>query len=317
MKCNSILFYILLILSACTKEKEKSDNNTSDQNEELIPNYSRFDIVSNNDLYTLNDSNIISKRHEEVSGIINGRKNPNLVYVHEDSGNNATLYAYDKKGVFKGNFSLTGINNKDWEDIAIGPGPLEGETYIYIADLGDNSAVRSSVLIYRFPEPKLSNEDLASDFQKNISNFEIINFQYPDGPRDAETLLIDAITKELIIVSKREPYVHVYSLPFPQKMNEMNEAIFHGKLPLKKIIAGDISPDNSQLLLKDEGAIYLWNINNEGPINTIFNNTPQKITYIPEVQGEAICWEGDGKGYFTISETDKRADPILYHYRLR
>lgn len=310
---------ILLTLSTLACNKDDVDNEgTSDQKHELEPSYTRFDIVVKSDRYELHSANIISRELDEISGIVNGRKNTSLVYVHEDSGNSASVYAYDKYGVFKGLFSLVGVNNKDWEDIAIGPGPIEGETYIYVADFGDNAAVRASVIIYRFPEPQLNENDFTSEFQKNITNFDIIEYQYPDGSRDAEALMLDTETKDLIIVTKREPFVHVYALPFPQKTDAVNKAIFYGNLPLKRIVAGDISPDNTQLLLKDYGAIYLWNIEENGPIRTMFNTIPEKVEYSPEVQGEALGWEHDGNGYFTISETDGgRAKPILYNYKIK
>ncbi len=312
-----ILSILLFTLLACNND-DPIDVEANNQIEVLTPSYTRFDIQSEIDLFDLIDTNRISKVLQEVSGIVNGRKNTDVVYMHEDSGNSANVFVYDKKGNFKGIFSLVGINNRDWEDIAIGVGPIEGETYIYVADFGDNSAVRSSVRIYRFVEPELSIDDLASEFQKDISDYDIIEYQYPDGPRDAETLMLDALSKDLIIVTKREPFVHVYTLAYPQNLEVMNEAVFYGQLPLKRIVAGDISPDNTQLLLKDAGAIYLWNIEEDGPIKTMFNTIPERVKYIPEVQGEAVGWEHDGKGYFTISETDGgRAEPILYHYRLK
>ena len=43
--------------------------------------------------------------------------------------------------------------NRDWEDIALGNGPVAGTNYIYLADIGDNSIDSSQYYIYRFAEP--------------------------------------------------------------------------------------------------------------------------------------------------------------------
>ncbi len=34
---------------------------------------------------------------------------------------------------------IQGGDNCDWEDLAVGPGPIPGQSYIYIGDIGGNS----------------------------------------------------------------------------------------------------------------------------------------------------------------------------------
>lgn len=306
------IFIGLCIFFSCVKPKKIED--VEEEDTVLSPSYSRFDITDN-DEYELYQDNILSFKLNEASGVVSGRKNPDWVYIHEDSGNGNVVFVYDKSGNYKGYFALTGINNRDWEDIAIGPGPIEGETYIYVADFGDNNAGRSFVRILRFIEPKMdpSKNNL---FTLSITDVDVLSYKYPDGPRDAEALLLDPLTKDLMIVTKREPRSHVYTLPYPQSTTTVTTAIFHGTLPFRRVLAGDISPDGKQLLLKDDGAIYRWFIEENNPVQTLFNQVPERLIYIPEVQGEAVGWDNDGKGYFTITEVDKHlVDPILYHYR--
>ncbi len=150
-------------------------------------------------------------------------------------------------------------------------------------------------------------------FTKNISDFDIIDYKYPDGARDAETLMLDVHSKDLIIVSKRDPQVRVYTLPYPQKVGEMMTADFRGFLPLKRMLAGDISADNSEILMKDDGTIYHWNTEDNDPVKTLFKQKPTKVSYIPEEQGEAVGW--DKNGYFTISESRSSVHPTLYYYQ--
>ena len=66
----------------------------------------------------------------------------------------------------------------DWEDIAI-----DGKT-IYIGDIGDNAAVRPSIVVYRVTEPALTAKSV------NATTFTL---RYPDGPHDAEALMVDPL----------------------------------------------------------------------------------------------------------------------------
>ena len=318
MKNPSFLVLLLLFgvaIGSCKKEQEPTVPIVEvDAYPVLEAEYTRFDVQDNTD-FSLYDSNIIDYDLKEISGLVTGRKNQDVVYVHEDSSNRNVVFVYTKEAVHLGNIVLFGTTNRDWEDIAIGPGPIEGVNYIYVADFGDNNSVREWVRIHRFPEPDLPASD-GEPFEIIVDDYETIKYQYPDGPRDAETLLLDPFTKDLFVVTKREVFVHVYQLPYPQANEGYSEIHFRGQLPLKTLVGGDISQDGQQILIKSYGTIYHWNVEDENPVNTLFSQTPTSVEYIPEVQGESVGWTSDGLGYFTITETDKHeAEPILYYYR--
>jgi hypothetical protein len=279
------------------------------------PQYNRFDPEECH-VFALFNQNIITKNLIEVSGIVSGRKNKNVVYMHEDSGNRNVVFVFDTTGVFLGEIILVGVQNRDWEDIAIGPGPKPGINYIYVGDIGDNRSGRPHLFIHRFEEPSFTIDE-NNPFRIEVDEFNTIKYEYPDGPRDAETLMIDPKTKDLIIVTKREVNVHVYQLPYPQRTDGNNATIFfRGKLPFRTIVGGDISPDGNEILIKDYGAIYHWVNEIDDPIATMFEQIPNSVEYVPEVQGESVGWTWRGDGYFTITETEKiNADPILYHYK--
>src|SRR6185503_17529847 len=98
---------------------------------------------------------ITAKNLAEVSGITPSRSAPGGWWVHNDSGDQARLYALDASGKLLGTFNVTGAKNRDWEDIASGPG-LDGAPALYIADIGDNESKRDDLVIYRVKEPDLS-----------------------------------------------------------------------------------------------------------------------------------------------------------------
>ncbi len=300
----------LLLFLGCRKE----DSLKAPKPEVLEAVYSRKDVEDYHS-FSLFRENILTVALPEASGIVSGRKNNYAVYIHEDSGNRPVVFVYDTLGNYLGDIVLVGATNRDWEDIAIGPGPVDGETYIYVGDIGDNKSAREYLTIYRFAEPTISSANKKSGFRIEISEFSTIKFRYPDGARDAETLLIDPATKDFIVITKREVNVHVYQLPYPHSTNGFTNIYFRGQLPLKTIVGGDISPNGKELLLKNYGEVYHWYVNGD-VVRTLFDDSPVTIEYIPEVKGEAIGWTSTGDGYFTTTETEKHAaDPILYHYK--
>ncbi len=99
----------------------------------------------------------------ESSGIAASRKNANVLWTHNDSGNAAQVFPMTAAGTNLGTYTISGASNTDWEDIAIGPGPTAGAEYLYVGDIGDNNGVRSNVSVYRVPEPVVSSAVAGDD----------------------------------------------------------------------------------------------------------------------------------------------------------
>ena len=54
------------------------------------------------------------------------------------------------------------------------------------------------------------------------------------------------------------------------------------------------------------------------PLHEALTAEPIPLPYLPEPQGEAICWKADGGGYYTVSEEHDDIPAHLYFYpRLR
>src|SRR6185295_4584513 len=81
---------------------------------------------------------IKEKSITESSGLAASRTAPGAYWTHNDSGDGPFIYAFDTRGNMLGIFRVTGANNRDWEDIATGPGPRPNHSYLYIGDTGDN-----------------------------------------------------------------------------------------------------------------------------------------------------------------------------------
>ena len=251
---------------------------------------------------------------DEASGLVQSRSNPFYFWSHNDSGGDPTLYLISRGGADSGRYELGGAANIDWEDMAIGPGPTDGVNYLFAGDIGDNSAVRSNLTIYRVPEPDVSQTGSVNlPANATLSNVEAIRFVYEDGARDAEALFVDPSTKDIYIISKREPSVILYRLPFPQSTSEQNTAERVMVLPFTFITAADISPSGNEILIKNYQNVYLWQKTGNQTIQQLLATEPSRLNYTPEPQGEAIAWAVDESGYFTISESD--GDPVaIFRY---
>jgi hypothetical protein len=254
---------------------------------------------------------------DEISGIAASGINPGMYYVHNDSGDTSRFFAILPSGKVKSIIYFKGDPRQkygvhDCEDIAVGPGPVKGKSYVYMGDIGDNNAVYKHITVYRIEEKTAWAKD-------TIANEESapIHLKYPDGPKDAETLMIDPIEKLIYIVSKREDSVTVYTSPLLYKPNSRAvltkrcKLYFPGIKLFKWITAGDISKDGQQVLIKSYTKVYYWKREGNEPIWKTIQKKPRILPYLQEKQGEAIGFTPDGKGYYTTSEGVY--SPIYYY----
>jgi hypothetical protein len=251
---------------------------------------------------------------KEASGIAASRANPGVLWVHNDSGDKNRIFAMDLKGKNLGEFYLQNCESRDWEDIAIGPGPVDGKSYIYVGDIGDNDAKHKIKYVYRFIEPEL----LPGESPKNhmVQNIDILRFQYPDEKRDAEALMVDPLTKDFFIVSKRDMNVKVFQARYPQPLDSVSTLRCIDTLNLAMIVAADISPSGSEIIMKNYHKIYYWKRLPGESIKKAISHKPKELPYVKELQGEAVTWDSKGEGYFTISEEDGEPCHLYFYPRI-
>ncbi len=264
----------------------------------------------------------------ESSGLVASRMNDGVFWTMNDSGDDAVLYALNAEGQHLGVYSLDGITNRDWEDIAIGGGP-DYQQYLYVGDIGDNGNQYETKYIYRVIEPIVSPSQ--PPVTETITGIDTIAFQYPDGEHDAETLMHDPLTNDLYIVSKRwvdfpGGVDYLYRAPYPQSTDEIIILEYLGELDYEPsqvpfseeyagATAGDISPIGDEILIKTYSDVYYWKREQNQSIGEALQNNYFTVEYMVEPQGEAICWSTDGNGYFTISEEPTSFFPAhLYYY---
>ncbi len=138
----------------------------------------------------------------EASGLIHSRRNSSILWSVEDSGNGADLLAHTTSGASRGWFRLVGVANTDFEDLGYYFDAGTGTRYIYVADIGDNGDARGFVSVFRFAEPAVTGT--GNGFRGTIAtaNIQEMRVRYPGGARDAETLMVDPNTGDVVIASK-------------------------------------------------------------------------------------------------------------------
>lgn len=247
----------------------------------------------------------------EISGMAASRANPGLFWVHNDSGDEPRIFLINQDLKILLTCNLEGATNRDWEDIAIGPGPVEGKTYLYIGDIGDNNGEDRYKYIYVLEEPVLDgNQDVI-----NITAFKKITFELEGKRKDTETLLLDPQTRNLFLVSKREEPVWLYRLDQTAGDTTVAKKLF--SLPITQIVGGDVSMDGRRVLLKNYEHVYYWINEKDTSVEDLLRQPAFEVPYEMEPQGEAIAWAADYSGFYTLSEKNVGKESYLYFYRAR
>lgn len=144
-------------------------------------------------------------RLAELSGLAASRRHPGVLYGINDSANAASVFAIDSSGATAAVLSLPDAPDRDWE--ALAPGwDTSGDPVLWIGDIGDNRSNQRSVRLVRITEPEvLADQDVA---------WESFTIAYPDGPHNAEALVVHPVTGRLWVITKgMDGPAGVYQVP--------------------------------------------------------------------------------------------------------
>lgn len=245
---------------------------------------------------------------KEVSGITPAYLEGNF-WVHNDSGDGATIYLIDHQAKLLKKFSLEGVSVVDCEDI---DRVKIGDTYfLVLADIGNNAGKRTWTCLYVFPEPQADDAGLIP--KKSIR---AIFLKFPGQQRlDAESIMIDPIDKMLYVISKREFRSTVYSAAvFTNSKQQYFTLNSVAELPFTFATAAAIDPTGTQLLVKNITHIFYWQRNRSESWKQVFQQKPAILPYQVEPQGEAIAFDSKGNGFYTISERPFGLKSYLYFF---
>lgn len=245
---------------------------------------------------------MLRQDYNELSGVAASQTYAGILYMHNDAKSSPVIIT-NAKGEDLGRIILDNIQTQNPEDISVGPGPVAGKNYIYLADIGDNKAARASVVVYRFQEPVISNPSSQTEIHISVADIDKITVKYPGGAYNAETILVDPLTKDIAIASKETAKSMLYTAPYPQSTDTVILLRSVLKMPFDLLTSGDISPDGSEILLRNTGGTWYWKRQLGQSIAQALLGQPQKAPFTgTEHQGEGICFAADGSGYYTNTE---------------
>ncbi len=254
--------------------------------------------------------NVSDASMTEISGMARGRRDPSVLWVHEDSGAKPDVHALSLDGRVRQTFRLAGVSAKDWEDMSIGPGPSPGVNYLYLGDIGDNGKKRDFITVHRVPEPRVTGGARAS-----LPDFDSIRLRYPDGPANSEAMAV-GIDGTIYVITKSKT-TRVYMAPYPQSTSSIvtMTKVPAGKLGPKVDMSGaDIRMDGRAIIIRGYRMAWTWPMRLGEPMQTVLAREPCKTpTYRPEKQGESIAFLGNDGSYTTTGE--KSRAPIRHYTR--
>jgi hypothetical protein len=248
---------------------------------------------------------------DEASGLAPSANMTGYLWTIQDSGQPNSLYLLSADGKNIREYKVPGATNRDWEDLAVGLGPEPGVNYLYIADIGNNNTpVAAQSTIYRIPEIAEINGTFPAERLVKIT------FSFPDGARDAESMIVDPVTKDIFIISKEMERAVVYRLANPQSLTSTITAEKVGTIPNVAFTTGaSISVDGSEILVRNYFAAYHWSRKASETVGQALLRVPTQLTIATEPQGEAICFDRSSKGFYTLSEKGAANAVSLHYYK--
>jgi len=275
----------------------------------------------------------------ENSGLAQSRLNERVFWGLNDSdgagastGRDDWAFALGADGRTLRRFRVTS-NARDPEDLAIGPGPEEGVSYIYWGEIGDNYRRGNRghpVRVWRFAEPEVDPDlgwqgDL--DLTDDVTEIRLVFPSELDRQRtDLETLMVDP-QGDLYVATKRTDLNgsggRLYVAPFPQGTGEENPNLlqFVAEFPWPParrgtLVGGDINPQGDRMILLNgaESRAYVYERRAaESWAEAIEAGGGCSFAIDLRPQLEAVAWETKrGRDLFTLSEG--RRQP-LHRYR--
>jgi hypothetical protein len=250
---------------------------------------------------------LANRKIKESSGIACSRRRPGVFWTHNDSGDDARLYAFDLKGRDLGSFVVEGIRAYDWEDIA--SFTLDGKRCLLVGDVGNNGVAAAVHMLYLIEEPPVDPEKGVT--VKTVPLLQTVHFAYEDDYRNCEAVGFDVTSKTVLLVSKeKRAQCYAYALPWPK--DDPQKAFTARKiatLKLPTVTGMDVSPDGLRAVVLTYGNAYEYTRKADEDWAAAFSRRPAEIVLPPRIQGEAICFGPDGKTLYLTSE--KLPTPLI------
>jgi hypothetical protein len=252
---------------------------------------------------------------DEISGVVESTKNPDVLFVHNDSGDSPRIFAINRAGEILAELTLETVPKLvDAEDIAVGPGP-GGASFLYLGDTGNNFAggglgiPRRKAVVYRIPEPTISSS--ARHLKLALYEAFPIVLTFPKGARNVEALFVDPPSGELFIISKDPDGDSQVLAASPAQLAGGGGpltwvgALHFGKPPLPGSTmptSATTTKDGRTILVRTYSSVFLFPRAPGESVMSALSRAPQRYPSPREAQGEAIAFVDGETAFVTISE---------------
>ncbi|MEV0809168.1 hypothetical protein [Micromonospora sp. NPDC050200] len=202
---------------------------------------------------------------------------------------------------------------RDTEDLALG-----ADGTIWVADIGDNDRSRQTIAVWK----------LAPGGGRPALH----RLAYPDGPHDAEALLLAGDGRP-VIVTKQGGAAGLYAPATALRPGETVPLAKVGQVRLPDtttsnpfsflgravVTGGATAPDGRRVVLRTYADAFEFDVTGGDVVAALTTGRP-RITPLPdEPQGESITYSRDGRSLLTVSETADQPPgtrPTILRYTL-
>ena len=193
-------------------------------------------LLAGNEVTRFEDPEIV-----ESSGLV---VDDGLLVTTNDSGDSGRVFTVDPA-----TGETVGVTQWSADPVDVEALAPAGGGEVWVGDIGDNRAERPSVSVARVPVGR-GNRDV------DVPSYELV---FPEGPRDAESLLADPATNQLYVISKGVFGGTVYAAPGRLRADRPNQLTEVGPvLPIATDAA--FFPDGRHIIVRNysEAAVYSW-----------------------------------------------------------
>ncbi|WP_433350347.1 hypothetical protein [Micromonospora sp. CA-111912] len=186
---------------------------------------------------------------------------------------------------------------RDTEDLGVG-----ADGTVWVADVGDNDRSRRTVALWR----------LRPGGKRPV----LYRLAYPDGPHDAEAILVAGDGRPLIVTKQggdaglyrpaaalrsgaTVPLTRVGQVRLPSTRTR-NPFSFLGRAV---VTGGATAPDGRRVVLRTYADAFEFDVSGGDVVAALTTGTPRVVPLPDEPQGESVTYSRDGRSLLTVSET--------------
>ncbi len=235
---------------------------------------------------------VTAKMLDESSGIIKSRLHQNTFWIHNDSGDEARIFAVTRTGDlispagvqnYRGIY-VPGAQNVDWEDIA-----SDDAGHLFLEDMGNNANKRKDLTIYKIKEPDPVKDTTATLVEKYVVYFPD-QTEFPPKKDNFDTEAMFWTGGKLYILTKHraDTFTRLFRLD-SLKTDRPNGLTYLGTYNTgEKVTAADVTADGKQIAVLTYKSVWLFT---QTQSSSHWLDGEARMLPISAIQDEGVCFD--------------------------